>query len=107
MFMEKIWLKSYPPGDPAEVDVTEFPALNAIAQESFRKNADSPAYVQMGRTISFAELDQQSQHFPSWLQNKAAMKKGDRLAIMLPNILQYPIAMLGALRAGLVVVNTN
>jgi long-chain acyl-CoA synthetase len=107
MFMEKIWLKSYPPGVPAEVDVTEFASLNAIAEESFRKNADSPAYVQMGRTISFAELDQQSQHFASWLQNKAAMKKGDRLAIMLPNILQYPIAMLGALRAGLVVVNTN
>src|SRR6202050_4489713 len=107
MFMEKIWLKSYPPGVPAEVDVTEFASLNAIAEESFRKYAASPAYVQMGRTIDFAELDRQSQHFAAWLQNKAKMKKGDRLAIMLPNILQYPIAMLGALRAGLVVVNPN
>jgi long-chain acyl-CoA synthetase len=107
MFMEKIWLKSYPPGVPAEVDVREFASLNAIAEESFRKYADSPAYVQMGRTMSFAELDQQSQHFAAWLLKNAAMKKGDRLSIMLPNILQYPVAMLGALRAGVIVVNTN
>ncbi len=105
--MEKIWLKSYPPEVPAEVNVREFSSLNAIAEESFRKYAASAAYVQMGRTISFAELDQHSQHFAAWLQNKAKMNKGDRLAIMLPNVLQYPIAMLGALRAGLVVVNTN
>jgi long-chain acyl-CoA synthetase len=105
--MEKIWLKSYPPDVPAEVDVRAFSSLNALAEQSFRKYADSPAYVQMGRMIDFADLDRQSQYFAAWLQGKAAMKKGDRLAIMLPNILQYPITMLGALRAGLVVVNTN
>lgn len=105
--MEKIWLKSYPPGVPAEVNVREFASLNAIVEESFSKFPDSPAYVQMGRTISFAELDHQSRRFAAWLQNEPGLKKGDRLAIMLPNLLQYPIAMLGALRAGLVIVNTN
>jgi long-chain acyl-CoA synthetase len=105
--MDKIWLKSYPPGVPAEVNVREFASLNAIVEESFSKFADSPAYVQMGRTISYAELDRQSRYFAGWLQTEAGLKKGDRLAIMLPNLLQYPIAMLGALRAGIVVVNTN
>ena len=105
--MDKIWLKSYPPGVPAEIDASEFPSLNAIAEESFRKFADAAAYVQMGHSMSFAELDKQSRYFAAWLQKEAGMKKGDRLAIMLPNLLQYPVVMLAALRAGLAVVNTN
>jgi long-chain acyl-CoA synthetase len=105
--MDKIWLKSYPPGVPAEIDVGEFQSLKEIAEQSFRRFADSDAYVQMGRTMTFAELDEQSRHFAAWLQKEAALKKGDRLAIMLPNLLQYPVVMLAALRAGLVVVNTN
>jgi long-chain acyl-CoA synthetase len=105
--MDKIWLKSYPPGVPAEIDVGEFPSLNAIAEESFRRFADADAYVQMDRTMSFAELDKQSRNFAAWLQKEAGLKKGDRLAIMLPNLLQYPVVMLAALRAGLTVVNTN
>jgi long-chain acyl-CoA synthetase len=105
--MDKIWLKSYPPGVPAEIDVGEFQSLKEIAEQSFRRFAAEDAYVQMGRTMTYAELDAKSQHFAAWLQTEAALKKGDRLAIMLPNLLQYPVVMLAALRAGFVVVNTN
>jgi long-chain acyl-CoA synthetase len=105
--MDKIWLKSYPPGVPAEIDVGEFQSLKEIAEQSFRSFAAEDAYVQMGRTMTYAELDAKSQHFAAWLQTEAALKKGDRLAIMLPNLLQYPVVMLAALRAGFVVVNTN
>jgi long-chain acyl-CoA synthetase len=105
--MEKIWLKSYPPGVPAEINVGEFRSLNEIAEQSFRKFAQRTAYVQMGRAMSYARLDKESLNFAAWLQKEARLKKGDRLAIMLPNLLQYPVVMLGALRAGLAVVNTN
>ena len=105
--MDKIWLKSYPPGVPAEIDIGEFHSLNEIAEQSFHRFADDDAYVQMGRAMSYTELDRLSRNFAAWLQKAAAMKKGDRLAIMLPNILQYPVVMLAALRAGLTVVNTN
>jgi long-chain acyl-CoA synthetase len=105
--MDKIWLKSYPPGVPAEINVGEFQSLKEIAEQSMRRYADSDAYVQMGRTMSYAELDESSRHLAAWMQQEAGLKKGDRLAIMLPNILQYPVVMLAALRAGIVVVNTN
>jgi long-chain acyl-CoA synthetase len=106
-FMDKIWLKSYPPGVPAEIDVGEFQSLKEIAEQSFGRFADDDAYVQMGRTMTYAELDEKSRQFAAWLQQEAALKKGDRIAIMLPNLLQYPVVMLAALRTGLVVVNTN
>jgi long-chain acyl-CoA synthetase len=105
--MDKIWLKSYPPGVPAEIDVGEFQSLKEVAEQSFNRFADKDAYVQMGRTMTYAELDAKSQHFAAWLQTEATLKKGDRLAIMLPNLLQYPVVLLAALRAGFVVVNTN
>jgi long-chain acyl-CoA synthetase len=105
--MDKIWLKSYPPGVPAEIDVGEFQSLKEIAEKSFRKFADGDAYVQMGRAMSYAELDATSRQLAAWLQKEGALKKGDRLAIMLPNLLQYPVVMLAALRAGITVVNTN
>jgi len=105
--MDKIWLKSYPPGVPAEIDVGEFQSLNEIAEKSFQNFADDHAYVQMGRAMSYAELDESSRHLAAWLQKKGALKKGDRLAIMLPNLLQYPVVMLAALRAGIIIVNTN
>src|SRR5580700_5264412 len=105
--MDKIWLKSYPPGVPAEINVGEFQSLKEIAEQSMRRYADSDAYVQMGRTMSYAELDESSRHLAAWMQQEAALKKGDRLAIMLPNLLQYPVVMFAALRAGVVVVNTN
>jgi long-chain acyl-CoA synthetase len=105
--MDKIWLKSYPPGVPAEIDASEYRSLNEIAAQSFRNFADDDAYVQMGRALSYAELDAQSRNFAAWLQKEAGLRKGDRLAIMLPNLLQYPVVMFAALRAGLAVVNTN
>jgi len=105
--MNKVWLKSYPPGVPAEIDPDEFRSLNEIVALSCAKFADRTAYVQMGREVSFRELDAQIEHFAAWLQKQAGLKKGERIAIMLPNLLQYPVAMFGAMRAGLVVVNTN
>lgn len=105
--MEKIWLKSYPPGVPAEIDPSIYRSLVDIAEQSFRKYADRVAYVQMGRAITYRELDELTRDFAAWLQTECGLAKGDRVAIMMPNVLQYPIAMFGALRAGLVVVNTN
>src|SRR6185436_13249601 len=105
--MEKVWLKSYPPGVPAEIDPNAFSSLTAILEQAFVKHAERVAFVQMGRELTFAQLDALSRDFAAWLQNEAGLKRGDRVAIMLPNCLQYPIAMCGALRAGLVVVNTN
>jgi long-chain acyl-CoA synthetase len=105
--MEKFWLKSYPPGVPAEIDPSRLRSLKELLERSCAKYANEVAYVQMGRSITYRELDELSQALAAWRQNVAGAKKGDRFAIMLPNLLQYPIAMFGALRAGLVVVNTN
>ena len=105
--MERIWLKSYPPGIPADIDPLELPTLVRLIDESCTRYADSVAYVQMGRSLAFREVDQLSRQFGAYLQKVTGMRKGDRLAIMLPNLLQYPIAMFGALRSGLTVVNTN
>jgi long-chain acyl-CoA synthetase len=105
--VEKIWLKSYPAGTPAEVDVTQYASLKEIFESSCRRFAALPAYGNMGVSIGYAQLDQASRDFGAYLQKVAGLKKGDRVAIMLPNLLQYPVALFGALRAGLVVVNTN
>lgn len=105
--MERVWLKSYPAGVPADINPDQYASLNAMFAESCRKFSALPAYTNMGRTLSYADLDRLSQRFAAWLQQSAGLKKGDRLAIMMPNVLQYPIAVFGALRAGLVVVNTN
>jgi long-chain acyl-CoA synthetase len=104
--MDRIWVKQYPAGTPAEVDASEFASLKALIETSCERFADRVALVQMGQSMTYRELDQLSARFAAWLQQRG-FRKGDRLAIMLPNILQYPIAMFGALRAGLVVVNTN
>jgi long-chain acyl-CoA synthetase len=105
--MEKIWLKSYPPGVPAEIDPTAFESLNAMVEQSFADFADRVAFVQMGREMSYRQLDALTRDFAAWLQHEAGLQKGDRVALMMPNVLQYPIAIFGVLRAGLVVVNTN
>ena len=105
--MERFWLKQYPPGVPAEVDVFAFDSLKALIESACERYADHVAYHCMGTAISYRELDARSRAFGAWLQHRAGLKQGDRIAIMLPNVLQYPIAMFGALRAGLVVVNTN
>ena len=104
--MDRIWLKSYPPGVPADIDPSEYKSLVELFETSIRKYADRPAFPNMGKTISFAELDAQSRDFGAWLQAKG-LAKGARVAIMMPNCLQYPVAMFGTLRAGCTVVNVN
>ena len=104
--MEKIWLKSYPPGVPAEISIDHIPSLVALFDESCRKYADSVAYVTMGREMTYRELDNLARDFAGWLQS-IGLGKGDRVALMMPNMLQYPVALFGTLRAGCVVVNCN
>jgi long-chain acyl-CoA synthetase len=104
--VNKVWLASYPPGVPAEVDTTRLRSLKELHEQSCAAHAERKAYTQMGTSISYRELERLTRAFAAWLQ-RAGLRKGDRIAIMLPNCLQYPIAMFGALRAGLVVVNTN
>jgi long-chain acyl-CoA synthetase len=105
--MEKIWLKSYPPGVPAEIDPEFYPSIAAMFDDAIRQHPNRVAYTNFGRNLTFRQLDSMSRSFAAWLQQEAGLQKGDRIALMMPNILQYPIAMYGALRAGLVVVNTN
>jgi long-chain acyl-CoA synthetase len=104
--MEKVWLKNYPPGVPAEVDVTQYSSLVELMEEGFRKHSGSSAYAMMDKLLSFGELDRMSAAFGAWLQGKG-VKPGARVAIMLPNVLQYPVVLAGILRAGCVVVNVN
>ena len=105
--MDKIWLKNYPPGIPAEVDLNEFSSLKDVLEHSCRRFGTLPAYSNMGSSISYAQLDQASRDFAAYLQQTIGLKRGARVAIMLPNLMQYPVALFGVLRAGLVVVNVN
>ena len=104
--MEKLWLKSYPPGVPAEIDCTQYRSLVQLLDESFRKFASRNAFVCMGKFLTYAEVDEQSKKLGAWLQGRG-LKKGARVAVMMPNVLQYPIAIAGILRAGYTVVNVN
>jgi long-chain acyl-CoA synthetase len=104
--MERIWLKSYPPGVPHDIDWQQFPSLVAMMDDALKRYAGKSAFVLMDHAITYRDVDHQSAAFACWLQ-KMGYAKGDRIALMLPNVLQYPVAMLGALRAGLTVVNTN
>ncbi|HWW72653.1 MAG TPA: long-chain-fatty-acid--CoA ligase [Duganella sp.] len=104
--MEKIWLKSYPPGMPTEVDTSQYRSLVQLLEESFHQFADRNAYVCMDKFLTYAELDAYSKRLGAWLQSRA-MKQGARVGIMLPNVLQYPIAIAAILRAGYTVVNIN
>jgi long-chain acyl-CoA synthetase len=105
--LEKIWLKSYPEGVPAEIPTPEFRSLREMIEYSFRKYSSQPAYTNMGTTLTYSDLDQLSMRFACYLQNELRLMKGERVAIMLPNILQYPVALCGIFRAGLVIVNVN
>jgi len=105
--MERIWLQQYPEGIPADVDVRAFSSLKEILEKSCARFGDLPAYGNMGVSITYRELDENSRSFAAYLQKTLGLKKGERVAIMLPNVLQYPIALFGALRAGMTVVNTN
>ncbi|WP_339880020.1 long-chain-fatty-acid--CoA ligase FadD [Pseudidiomarina gelatinasegens] len=104
--MDKIWLKRYPAGVPETIDPDHFNSLVDIFEQSIQSYGDKVAYVNMDKEMTFNELDALSREFAAYLQQQG-MKKGDALAIMMPNLLQYPIALFGALRAGLVVVNVN
>ena len=104
--MDKFWIKSYQPGVPADIDWTQYRSLTHLLEESFRKYGGRKAFVCMDKSISYAQLDLMSQQMGAWLQSKG-LKQGARVAIMLPNVLQYPVAMAAALRAGYVIVNVN
>ena len=104
--MEKIWLKHYPAGVPAEIDSGKYQSIRDLFDESVANFGDRPAYHCMGAEITFAELDRMSQAFGAWLQAQG-LQKGERVALMMPNVLQYPVALFGVLRAGLTVVNVN
>lgn len=105
--MTKVWYKNYDPGVPHTIDVNEFKNITEILEFGFKKFTDRPAFHNMGTTLTFGQIDILSQRFASYLQNQLHLQKGDRVAIMMPNILQYPIALFGILRAGLVAVNVN
>lgn len=105
--MDRVWLKQYPQGIPADVDVKAYASLKDIFEKSCARFADLPAYGNMDHSITYRELDAASRAFGAYLQKVAGLKKGDRVAIMLPNLLQYPVALFGALRAGFTVVNVN
>lgn len=103
----KLWHNSYPTGVAHEINPDKYESLPAFLADCFQKYAHLPAYINLDTTLTFAEVDVLSTHFASYLQNVLHLKKGDRIAIQMPNLLQYPIVMFGALKAGLIVVNTN
>jgi long-chain acyl-CoA synthetase len=105
--VERNWLTQYPPGVPTDIDPDSYASLRDIFEQACAAHGHSPAFTNMGATLSFAQLDALSRAFASWLQKKSGLARGDRVALMMPNILQYPIALFGVLRAGMVVVNTN
>ncbi|CAG0990220.1 long-chain acyl-CoA synthetase [Burkholderiales bacterium] len=104
--MDRIWLKNYPPGVPAEIDVNEYASLRDVFDESVAKFASRPAFTCMGKSITFGELDTLSAAFGAWVQGTVG-SKGARVALMMPNVLQYPVCLFGVLRAGATVVNVN
>ena len=105
--MEKVWLKSYPEGIPEDVPTPPWRSVRDLCEHSFEAFPDNAAYSNMGKTLTYSDLDRLSMQFACFLQKKLGLTRGERVAIMLPNVLQYPIAMCGTFRAGLVVVNVN
>jgi long-chain acyl-CoA synthetase len=107
MTIERPWLASYPANVPAQINVEEFPSIVSVLAQACDRFRDNPAFSNLGKTLTYEEIDRLSSRFASYLLNELKLKKGDRVALMMPNILQYPIAIFGVLRAGLTVVNTN
>jgi len=105
--VEKIWLKRYPEGMPETIDPEHYNSLLEVFEKSFTDYKDLPAFTNMGKTLSYDEIDTATQRVASYIQNDLDLKKGDKVAVMMPNLLQTPIAILGILRAGCVVVNVN
>ncbi|MEL4885830.1 long-chain-fatty-acid--CoA ligase FadD [Pectobacterium betavasculorum] len=105
--MEKIWLSRYPADVPAEIDPDRYSSLVDMFENNVRRYADRPAFINMSEVMTFRKLEERSRAFAAYLQNQLKLRKGDRVALMMPNLLQYPVALFGVLRAGLVVVNVN
>ncbi|MCP9267003.1 long-chain-fatty-acid--CoA ligase FadD [Xenorhabdus sp. XENO-1] len=105
--MEKVWLKHYPADVPAEIDPDRYLSLIEMFENAVARYADQVAFINMGEVITFRKLEERSRAFAAYLQNGLGLKKGDRVALMMPNLLQYPVALFGVLRAGMVVVNVN
>src|ERR1700754_5023889 len=104
--MERIWLKQYPPGVPADIEPTQYASLVDLLEESFAKFADRKAFICMDKAITYREMDQASVALGACLQS-TGFAKGTRIALMMPNVLQYPVATTAVLRAGYTVVNVN
>ncbi|KLN96406.1 long-chain-fatty-acid--CoA ligase FadD [Moellerella wisconsensis] len=105
--MEKLWLKSYPSDVPAEINPNRYASLAEMLENAVANYADQPAFINMGEVMTYRKLEERSRAFAAYLQNGLGLKKGDRVALMMPNLLQYPIALFGVLRAGMVAVNVN
>ncbi|MFD2180081.1 long-chain-fatty-acid--CoA ligase FadD [Veronia pacifica] len=105
--MDKVWLNRYPSDVPAEISPDAYPSLVEMLEKSVQNYADQTAFINMGQVMTFRKLEERSRAFAAYLQNELKLKKGDRVAIMMPNLLQYPIALFGILRAGCVAVNVN
>ncbi len=105
--MENIWLKSYPEDVPAEIPTPDYKSLREMIEFSFDEFADRPAYTNMGTTLTYRDLDRLSMKFACYVQKLLGLTRGERVAIMLPNLLQYPVVLFGLFRAGLVAVNIN
>ncbi len=105
--MDRIWLQSYPAGVPHDIDLDPSVSLTQMFEDTVRKFRDRPAFTNFGHTITYAELDDMTARLAAWLQTTAGLDRGDRVAIMMPNLLQYPVALFGTLRAGMVIVNVN
>jgi len=107
MSLDRPWLQSYPKGVPAEIDVNEFHSVASVFDASVAKFRDRPAYSSFGKVLTYGETDALVTQFAAYLLGELKLKKGDRVALMMPNCLQYPVATFGVLRAGLTVVNVN
>ncbi|MEO7071488.1 MAG: AMP-binding protein [Rhodanobacter sp.] len=107
MSNDRPWLNHYPAGVPEQIDVNQYASVPAMLEEAFERFRDRPAFANFGRKLSYGQVDAMSRQFAAYLSGELKLVKGDRIAIMMPNVLQYPIALFGALRAGLMVVNTN
>ncbi|PMQ02907.1 MULTISPECIES: long-chain-fatty-acid--CoA ligase [Dyella] len=107
MSIERPWLAHYPEGVPPQIDVNQYASVAAVVEEAFERFRQRPAFASFGKVLNYGQIDELSRQFAGYLTGELKLSKGDRIAIMMPNVLQYPIALFGALRAGLVVVNTN
>ena len=105
--MQRVWLNHYPPGVPTDIDPDQYASLNAMFEEACAAYGNLPAYQNFGTVLSYAQLEALSRAFAAWLQKRSGLSAGDRVAVMMPNVMQYPVALFGILRAGMVVVNVN